>query len=277
MTSALYDVPGPRFRRQILIATILGVLLLAGGLALVLWRLGSQGLLDADRWDVFQNPDTWQFLWTGLQNTLKAAGVAAVLAGVLGVAIATLRMSHNALVRVPAMALIELFRGLPVLLLMFFTLIAFGTSSFWAVVTGLTIYNAAVIAEILRAGVVALPNGQREAGLAIGLTPMQVLLRIQLPQAVRNMMPSLVSQVVVLLKDTSLGFIVAYTELLRSVQNLRDFFGGKYIFSVFFVAAVIYIGVNFSISQLARYLEKRQRRTRGSTTAALTTEGDATV
>jgi glutamate transport system permease protein len=268
MTSALYDVPGPKFRRRILLATILGVVLLAGGVALVLWRLASQGLLDADRWDVFQNADTWQFLWTGLLNTLKAAGVAAVLAGILGVVIAALRMSHNAIIRLPAMALIELFRGLPVLLLMFFTLIAFGTSSFWAVVTGLTIYNAAVIAEILRAGVVALPDGQREAGLAIGLTPMQVLLRIQLPQAVRNMMPSLVSQVVVLLKDTSLGFIVAYTELLRSVQNLRDFFGGKYIFSVFFVAAVIYIAVNFSISQLARYLEKRQRRTRVSGPAA---------
>lgn len=261
MTSALYDVPGPRFRRQILIGTIIGALLMTGGLALVLWRLGSQGLLDADRWDVFQNPDTWTFLWNGLLNTLKAAAVATVFAAVLGVLIATARMSHSAALRVPAIVVIEFFRGLPVLLLMFFTLIVFSSTSFWAVVAGLTIYNAAVISEILRAGVVALPSGQREAGLAIGLTPMQVLLQIQLPQAVRNMMPSLVSQVVVLLKDTSLGSIVAYSELLRSVQNLRDFFGGKYIFSVFFVAAAIYIAVNFSISQLAHYLERRQRRT----------------
>lgn len=269
MTSALYDVPGPRFRRQILIGTVIGALLMTGGLALVLWRLGSQGLLDADRWDVFQNPDTWTFLWNGLLNTLKAAAVAIVFATVLGVLIATARMSHSATLRVPAIVVIEFFRGLPVLLLMFFTLIVFSSTSFWAVVAGLTIYNAAVISEILRAGVVALPSGQREAGLAIGLTPMQVLLQIQLPQAVRNMMPSLVSQVVVLLKDTSLGSIVAYSELLRSVQNLRDFFGGKYIFSVFFVAAAIYIAVNFSISQLAHYLERRQRRTGHTAGAAV--------
>lgn len=262
MTSVLYDAPGPRFRRNVRIGTVIGAVLLLGVLALAVSRLAAQGLLDADRWDVFADPGTWQFLWNGLLNTLRAAAVATVLAAIVGVVIATARMSHVAGVRLPAQAVIELFRGLPVLLLMFFTLIAFGATSFWAVVAGLTIYNAAVIAEILRAGIVALPSGQREAGLAIGLTPTQTLLTIQLPQAVRNMMPSLVSQIVVLLKDTSLGYIVAYSELLRSVQNLRDFFGGKYIFSVFLVAATIYIAVNFSVSQLANYLERRQRRQR---------------
>jgi glutamate transport system permease protein len=275
MTSVLYDAPGPRFRRNIMIGTVIGGILMAGGLALVLWRLASQGLLDGDRWDVFQNADTWTFLWNGLRNTLTAAGVAALFAIVLGYLLSTWRMSLNPVVRTPAVVIIELFRGLPVLLLMFFTLVVFGTSSFWAVVAGLTVYNAAIIAEILRAGVVGLPSGQKEAGLAIGLTPAQTLLRIQMPQAVRNMMPALVSQLVVLLKDTSLGYIVAYSELLRSVQNLRDFFGGKYIFSVFFVAAVIYIAVNFAISQLAHYLERRQGRTRSTKGAAAAVTSEA--
>ena len=126
---------------------------------------------------------------------------------------------------------------MPVVLMMLFVLLGFGTSQFIAVVAGLVVYNAAVFAEIIRAGIQSLPKGQREAGLAIGLTSFKSRMLIELPQAVRRMMPSLVAQLVVLLKDTSLGYIVAYGELLRAVQLMADVLGPAFLFPVFFVAA----------------------------------------
>jgi glutamate transport system permease protein len=129
------------------------------------------------------------------------------------------------------------------------------------VVLGLVVYNTAVVAEILRAGIAALPRGQREAGLSIGLTPLQTLLRIQLPQAIRIMLPALVSQIVVLLKDTSLGFIIGYLELLRVTKNNYNFFGEPTTVVFVLLAAVIYIGVNMSVGRIAEWVEGRQRRT----------------
>ncbi|MFC5998988.1 amino acid ABC transporter permease [Quadrisphaera sp. GCM10027208] len=263
MSSVLYDEPGPRTRRLIQVGTVAGALVLAGVAAFVLVQFSSRGLLDADRWDIFvERTDVWEFLGRGLLATLQAAATGAVLAGVLAVVLAVLRMSGNGLVRRSTAVVIELFRGLPVVLLMLAGALLLPVSLFWAVVIGLTIYNAAVMGEILRAGILSLPKGQSEAAYAIGLTHFQTLRMILLPQAVRQMLPSLVSQLVVLLKDTSLGYIVGYLELLRSVQNLRDFFGNRYLFSVFFVAAAIYITVNFLVSRLAVLTERVLSRSR---------------
>ncbi|WP_020576497.1 amino acid ABC transporter permease [Actinopolymorpha alba] len=276
MSSVLYDEPGPRTRRRILIGTIIGGALVAVIVGAILYRLSSQGMFEARRWDVFADPQVWQFLGNGLLATLQAAAVAAVFAVILGLLFAVWRMSESPALRMTATFIIELFRGLPVLLLMFFTLIVFGLESYWAVVAGLAIYNAAIIGEILRAGILSLPRGQTEAAYAIGLTHTQTLLMILLPQAIRRMMPSLVSQLVVLLKDSSLGYIVGYLELLRSVQNLRDFFGNRYLFSVFFVAAGIYITVNFALSRLAVYFERRgSKKTPAGVAAGLDEDGAA--
>lgn len=263
MSSVLYDAAGPRSRRRILIGSVIGGLVLLALAFLVYRRLDSRGIFDAERWDVFSDPEVWQFLGRGLLATLKAAAVAAVIAAAVGLLLCVARMSQSTAVRTPAAITIELFRGLPVVLLMFFAAVVLPVSIFWAVVVGLVIYNSAVVAEILRAGIVSLPRGQAEAASALGLTAGQRLRLVLLPQAIRRMMPTLVSQLVVLTKDTSLGYIVGYLELLRSVQNLRDFFGSRYLFSVFFVAAGIYILVNVLISRLAIHLERR-----GSTKAA---------
>jgi glutamate transport system permease protein len=263
MSSVLYDEPGPRTRRLIQVGTLAGALVLAGIAAFVLVQFNARGLFDADRWDIFvERTDVWEFLGRGLLATLQAAATAAVLAGVLAVVLAVLRMSRNGFVRRTTAVVIELFRGLPVVLLMLAGALLLPVSLFWAVVIGLTIYNAAVMGEILRAGILSLPKGQSEAASAIGLTHFQTLRMILLPQAIRQMLPSLVSQLVVLLKDTSLGYIVGYLELLRSVQNLRDFFGNRYLFSVFFVAAAIYITVNFLVSRLAVLTERVLSRSR---------------
>jgi glutamate transport system permease protein len=194
---------------------------------------------------------------------LSAAALAAVIAFPLGLLLCLLRISDVAWIRIPTRVVLEFLRGMPVVLMMFFVLLVFATNPFIAVVTGLVLYNSAVFAEIIRAGIQSLPKGQREAGLTVGLTSFQSRLIIELPQAIRRMMPSLVAQLVVLLKDTSLGYIVAYGELLRAVQVMADFLGTEFLFPIFFVAAAIYILINLCVSRIAIWIERR-----GTTKAA---------
>lgn len=269
MTSILYDAPGPVARRRERLGSIVGGVVLLGLVALGLWYAAGKGVFGADRWDVLFDPpknqtaaDVWRsMVIQGLGATLRAAAVAAPLALVLGLLLALLRTARNAALRIPAVVVIELFRGLPVLLMMFFGLIVFGWDAFGAVVFGLTVYNMAIIAEILRAGLAALPRGQAEAAYAIGLTRRQTLLSVLLPQAVRTMLPSLIAQLVVLLKDSSLGFIVGYAELLKSIQNNAQYFGNNYFVALFVVGGGIYLTVNLTLSWLARFIQRRTTRT----------------
>lgn len=257
MSSVLYDVPGPKARRVSLIGSIVGSLLILGLLALIVSTLAQQGIFEGRRWAIFTRADVWTLLGNGIGATLSAAAVAAVIAFPLGLLLCLLRISDLAAIRIPTRIVLEFLRGMPVVLMMFFVLLVFGTNQFIAVVAGLVLYNAAVFAEIIRAGIQSLPKGQREAGLTIGLTSFQSRMIIELPQAVRRMMPSLVAQLVVLLKDTSLGYIVAYGELLRAVQVMADFLGTQFLFPIFFVAAAIYIAINICVSRIAVWIERR--------------------
>jgi glutamate transport system permease protein len=265
MSAVLYDAPGPRARRRELVGSIVAGLVVLGLLYFAYRQLDSRDQWEPERWQVFTDPplgqsaeDVWRsMLVTGLGATLRAAAVSAVIAAVVGLVLAIARMARVRWVRWPTTAVIEFFRGLPVVLLMFFGVIALGLPIFSGVVFGLVIYNSAIIAEILRAGIVSLPKGQSEAAYAIGLSRTQTLLTILLPQAVRRMLPSLVSQLVVLLKDTSLGFIIGYAELLQGLRNNTQFFGQRYWFQFFVVGAAIYIAVNFTLSRLAVWLERR--------------------
>lgn len=257
MSSVLYDVPGPKARRVSLIGSIIGVIAIAGLLWWSISILAQQGIFEPQRWAVFQIPDVWVLIGNGIGATLTAAAVAAVIAFPLGLVLCLMRISDVAWIRIPTRIVLEFLRGMPVVLMMFFVLLVFATNSFVAVVAGLVLYNSAIFAEIIRAGIQSLPKGQREAGLAIGLTSFASRRSIELPQAIRRMLPSLVAQLVVLLKDTSLGYIVSYEELLRKVQIMADFLGPDYLFPVFFVAAAIYIAINFSVSRLAIWIERR--------------------
>ena len=198
--SVLYDEPGPRTLRIERIASLMVGVLLLGVIAVAVSGMAGRGLFD-DRWLVFVDPpkgqtavDVWSALWRGLRATLTAAVVAAPIALAAAFALVLLRVAPQRWIRRPTVAVIEFLRGMPVLLMMFFGLLAFGLSAFAAVVFGLVVYNAAIMAEILRAGLVALPKGQFEAGTAIGLTRWQTFRLIQVPQVVRLMLPSLVSQ-----------------------------------------------------------------------------------
>lgn len=263
MSSVLYDVPGPKARRVSLIGSIVGTVLILGLLAWIIMTFAQQGILEGRRWAIFTRADVWMLLGNGIGATLSAAAVAAVIAFPLGLLLCLLRISDLPAIRIPTRVVLEFLRGMPVVLMMLFILLVFGTNQFIAVVAGLVLYNAAVFAEIIRAGIQSLPKGQREAGLTVGLTSFQSRMIIELPQAVRRMMPSLVAQLVVLLKDTSLGYIVAYGELLRAVQVMADFLGTQFLFPIFFVAAAIYIAINLCVSRIAVWIERR-----GSTKAA---------
>ncbi|WP_438856385.1 amino acid ABC transporter permease [Agromyces sp. M3QZ16-3] len=264
MTNVLFDAPGPVARRNSLIASIAGGIAILGGLAWIFFTLNAPrgdlpGYFDPSRWDIFADPTVWRYIFVaGVWGTLRAALTAAVLAIALGIVFSLLRSAQTAWIRIPTAIVLEFVRGMPVLLMMLFILLVLNTGSFWAVVAALTLYNGALIGEALRAGLAALPRGQREAGLSLGMRPMQSKMLIEFPQAFRQMLPIIIAQLVVLLKDTSLGYIVGYVELLRvNMNQLASFYGNYYLFSFFVVTLVLYLAMNLSLSWFARWVAKR--------------------
>ncbi|WP_222195351.1 amino acid ABC transporter permease [Modestobacter italicus] len=259
----LYDAPGPRARRRILLGSVVSALVLAGLLALALAQFASHGQLDADRWTPFLDWPIWSYLLVGLRGTALAAALVAVLAGAFGVLLAIGRLSRNRPVRWLATGYIEVARTLPVLLLiylMLFGLPAYGINLpvLWKLVVPLTIANAAVVAEIVRAGVLALPRGQTEAALSLGIRRGQAMRFVVLPQALRHVTPSLITQLVSLIKDTSLGYVVAFTELLYRAQVLSAY--NRLLIQTFLVVALVYLVFNGALSYLAARLRTRVRR-----------------
>jgi glutamate transport system permease protein len=268
--SVLYDAAGPRGRRRILIGSVVGGLVVALVAGVAVARLAANGVFEAERWQVLTQSDLQRLLARGLAATLRAALLAMALSMAVGALLAVGRLSRRRWLARPVGAWVELFRGLPLLLLILFVFLglpALGVtvSTFWALVVGLTLYNSAVIGEIFRAGILSLPKGQTEAAYAIGLRRGQTLRIILLPQAVRRMLPALVSQLVTLLKDTSLGFVIGYAELLRNGRTAVEFLGGRYSIPIYTAIAVVYIAVNASLSFLARWLDRRTRRRLGRT------------
>lgn len=259
----LYDHPGPRAQRAARLGTVVGGAVLAVLLAAVGLRLAERGQFDGEKWEPFLTSDVWNGIGTGLVNTLQAALVAIVLAVAFGVLLAAGRLSEHVYVRVPAVAVVEFFRAIPLLMLIFFFFLASPNTlgSYGALVAGLTLYNGAVLAEIFRAGIFAVPRGQSEAAFSLGLGKSLVMRHVLVPQAVRTMLPAIVSQCVVVLKDTSLGFIVVYPELLQVAKQI--YVGEFNIIPTVMVIAPIYIGMNMTLSWVAHWLEGRQRRRYG--------------
>ena len=266
--SVLYDAPGPRTRARNRLYGIASVVVLAALLGYVLWRFYDTGQFSARKWEIFEYKAVQQVLLSGLLNTLRAAAVAAVLALVLGALLAAARISDHASVRGPATLLVEFFRAVPLVILIFFFYYAtpqlgLRLSTFWAVVLGLMLYNGSVLAEIFRAGLLAVPRGQREAAFALGMRKTQVVRLVLLPQAVRAMLPAIVSQVVVLLKDTALCFLITYRELLTEARQLAS--SPQFEFPTIplaLVVAAVYISMCLLLSFAATRLERRYGRVR---------------
>ena len=260
--SVLYDAPGPKARSRSRVISVVGVLAIAALLGWVIYRLAipqvaangaeTPPILDPTRWTPLAEAQVWTQIAKGVGATLGAAAVGMVGALVLAVLFAFGRLASSKLIRVPVAIVLEFFRGMPVLLMMLFILLVASTGAFVAVVIALIVYNGAILGEALRAGILSLNKGQREAGLSIGLTPSRTRLLIELPQAFTQMLPIIMAQLVVLLKDTSLGYIVGYYETLRTVKNLATYFGNYYMFTFWIVGALIYLAINLLVSWLGR-------------------------
>jgi glutamate transport system permease protein len=283
-STVLFDLPGPRAKRRQQIATVVVGLLVVVVVGLMLRRLAANEQLDPSRWAILFDVRSGvpQALASALVNTLQVAAVGMVAATLLGALLAFGRLSDHAWVRVPVTAIVEFFRAVPLLILILFCLLYLRVDAFGALALGLTLYNMAVLAEIFRAGLLSVDRGQSEAAYALGMRKWQVMLLILMPQAVRRMLPVLIAQLVVLLKDSSLGFIVGYFELLRQARSLVEYFnfqfGDIYTFQLYVAAGLIYITVNVLLSTFGRYVEKRTRRNvKASATATVELPADVQV
>jgi glutamate transport system permease protein len=261
----LADALGPRARRRVLVASVAAAVFVAWLLYVVVKRFADSGQLDGAKWERLSQWAVMKFLLGGLGNTLRVALIAMLLAMALAFVLAMGRLALSAPVRWIAGAYIQIFRGLPVLLFILFAYnglpkLGLDLSKAQFLILALVAYNSAVLGEVFRAGILSLDRGQGEAASAIGLSYWQGMRLVILPQALRRMVPAIVSQLVTLLKDTALGFIIGYEELLRRGQ-LTDIFNPL---QPLMVASAMYLVVNFAIGRVARWLEVRQRRRMGA-------------
>lgn len=280
MSTRFGDELGPRGGRRVAIASAVSVvgLGLLGYVAVA--RLADRGQLEAGLWSRFFDPQVLEFLFTGLRRTLALALQSMALALPLGVMLALARLHRWLPVRLAATVWIEFFRGLPLLLLMIFNVLAVSSFSFFtAALVALVLYNSAQLAEITRAGILSLHRGQRDAAVSLGLTEGQTMRHVVLPQALRRMAPAIVSQLVTLLKDTTLAAVITYEELLRRFRLAAkgDIGEPEAVLQAFVLAAVVYIVLNLVLSQVARRLEVRQRRRYRATPIAVGGTEDVAV
>ncbi|MEW2409797.1 amino acid ABC transporter permease [Streptomyces griseoviridis] len=258
--TALYDLPGPRTRRR---HRFYGVLSTAVLLALIGWVLYL--LFDTDqftytKWMPFEYKGIQELLLRGLGNTLKAFAIAGALAVALGGLLAAGRLSDHRPVRWAATAVVEFFRAMPVLVMIFFVFVALKVQPLPALVTGLTLYNGSVLAEVFRSGVNSVERGQREAAFALGMRKSQVMAHVLVPQAVRAMLPAIISQLVVALKDTSLGYLITYEEFLHAGKLIASNLDYDLPFiPVVMVISPIYIGMCMLLSWFAGWVSRRER------------------
>ena len=268
-TSVLFDAPGPRARRRNMVVTVVTLAVVAVAAWAIYSRLTEKGQLDAAKWEPFLTSNLWvTYVLPGIEGTLTAAAVSIVLALLLGFVLGVGRMSTTTPVRWTCSVIVEFFRSVPVLIMMIFAYFLYATYDMFpsqylalaGVITGLTLYNGAVIAEIVRAGVNALPRGQAEASSALGLTWGQTMRAILLPQAVTSMLPVLVSQMVVVLKDTAIGYQITFLEMVRQGTQVGSSYG-NYV-PALIVIALLMISANFALSAFATWLEGRLRRSK---------------
>lgn len=262
MSSVLFDVPGPKARTRNVYLNAATLIVVVGIIGFILFRFYESGQFTAQKWEVFTFPLVQESFLKAIWATVSAFGVAAVGSLVLGIILAFGRLADSKWISLPCYWFTEVFRAVPLLILMMIMYYGLpsagvkGITPFIAVVVGLILYNGSVLAEVFRAGIESLPKGQREAGLAIGLTNGQVLRSILLPQAIRAMLPVIISQLVVIMKDTALGFLITYNEILyyAAVLGSQGDFGFPVV-PALMVAAVVYVGLCLILSGVAKYTE----------------------
>ncbi|BDD83033.1 putative glutamate ABC transporter, permease [Tsukamurella pulmonis] len=268
-STVLYDAPGPKARVRNNVIAVVFIVVLVALFAWVITSFAANGQFDQEKLEPFGDKNYWgTYILPGLWGTFKAAVASIILAVIMGAFLGIGRLSDHRSVRWATGAIVEFFRAIPVLILIYFLYIVFGvykvfTSdyiAFFAVVFGLTLYNGSVIAEILRSGINSLPQGQFEAAKALGLRKTQTMRLILLPQAVAAMLPALISQMVIALKDSALGYQIGYIEVVKSGIQAGNEWGN--VIPSLIVVAIIMILINFGLSALASNIEKNLREGR---------------
>lgn len=260
MRDALYEAPGPKTKRAVAIGTAISAVLVAALIAFVVYSFYINGQLEARYWSLFTRWTTWRYLFKGFLGTFKVALTAGVLALALGLVLMLGRTSGVPLLAAVSRVFIDFFRGLPSLLLVYFFFLVvpqYGIKmdSFWMLVLPITLTASGVLAEVLRAGVNAVPKGQVEAAYAIGLSKGQTMFKIILPQALKIVVPSLISQLVVVVKDTTVAYVVSYPDLMQNARVLISNYDA--LVSVYFVIAIVYILICFAINQASVAVARR--------------------
>jgi glutamate transport system permease protein len=266
MSRALEDIlfgdPNPKAQaitRALSTTVAAGLFLLA---ASIVFRFHAAGQLDVRLWEFFGWTTTWAFLATGLLGTLASAATAAVIALVLGLVLAMGRLSRMRLARWPATAVVEFLRGVPTLLLIYVCFLVLPSagvrlSTYWMLTLPVGLSTAAVVAEVYRAGVLAVPRGQTDAARSLGLTEAQVFFLVVFPQALRYIVPALVAQLVIVVKDTTFGYVVTYGELMQNAKVLIANY--RALVPVYLVVAMLYCLVNYTISRASQRLGRSRR------------------
>lgn len=259
--TVLYDIPGPQTRKRHLVYGIISTILILALVGWVIYLLFDTDQFTSAKWMPFEYKGIQELLLRGLGNTLKAFAYAAVLSLALGAVLAVGRLSDHRAVRWVATVLVEFFRAMPVLVMIFFVFVALKVQPLPALVAGLTLYNGSVLAEVFRTGIKSVERGQGEAAFALGMRKTQVTTFVLAPQAVRAMLPTIISQLVVALKDTSLGYLITYEEFLHAGKLIASNLDYDLPFiPVVMVISPIYIGMCMLLSWFATWVAKRERR-----------------
>ena len=260
MRDALYEAPGPKTRQRTIIGTVVSLALLALAISLIVRQFYITDQLNPRYWSFLLEWTTWRFLLEGLWGTIQVALVSGFISIVLGLLLMLGRIGQNRIISAVCHVLTDLFRSLPSLLLIYFFFLVipkYGISmpSFWMLTIPISLAASGVLAEVFRAGVNAVPKGQTEAAMSIGLTHGKIVRKIILPQALRIVIPSLVSQLVVVVKDTTVAYVVSFPDLMQNARVLISNYDA--LVSMYFVVAIIYILINYAINHLSIYLAQR--------------------
>ncbi|MFB7543358.1 amino acid ABC transporter permease [Streptomyces zaomyceticus] len=260
-STALYDIPGPHARRRHLLYGLASTAVILALLGWILYLLFENDQFTSTKWSPFLYKGIQELLLEGLGNTLKAFAYASVLSLALGAVLATGRLSEHRVPRWISTVLVEFFRAMPVLVMIFFIFVALKVQALPALVAGLTLYNGSVLAEVFRTGIHSVARGQGEAAYALGMRKTQVMTYVLAPQAVRAMLPTIISQLVVALKDTSLGYLITYEEFLHAGKLIASNLDYDLPFiPVVMVISPIYIGMCMLLSWFATWVARRERR-----------------
>jgi glutamate transport system permease protein len=258
----LYDAPGPRAKVRHAIYSVIGGVAVLALLGYFFWRLWDAEQITPEKWEFLEDPNIVEDLLEGLRVTLSLAAVAIVLAVAFGAVFAAGRLSDYWFIRMPSILVVEFFRAVPVLLMILFLNFTYSAQlgDYWSIVLALMVYNGAVLAEVFRAGILAVPRGQSEAGLAIGLRKGQVLRLILAPQAISAMLPAIISQCVVALKDTALGYAIGSSDITDRAKLIFTSIFYNNPIAIALMLMAVFVTINYTLSLIARWLESRTRR-----------------